>query len=271
MGTDVPGAPTRVRAGYEGEVVAARRLTPHMVRIVLAGDGLAEFVDLPWSDHYVKVVVPGDDGDVMRSYTVRSWDPATRELALDFVVHGDAGRAGPWADAARVGDRLALRGQGGDYRPRADAAWHLLVGDESALPAIAVALEHLPDGAFAHAVVEVAGPDEEQSLPSLGDAHVTWIHRAPGAEAVYGAGLVRAVRDLGFPAGDPHVFLHGEAGMVRELRRHLRSDRGVPAGNMSVSGYWRLGRDDEAWRAEKAEWKAAVERDEAELGGAEPR
>lgn len=263
----------RVKQNYETLVQSAERLTPSMVRLVLTGADLAEFVDLPWADHYVKFALPksGDLPAATRSYTVRSWDPEAGQLAIDVVVHGSRGRVGPWADDVQPGDRLLLRGQGGSYRPEPDYDWHLMIGDESALPAILVALEQLEPGAKAHAVLEVADASEEQPIKSAGDVQVTWIHRGHASQTesdqdtsagVYGAELVSAVRNLQFPPGSVQVFLHGEAGMVRQLRRHLRGDREIDKLDMSVSGYWRLGKDDEAWRAEKSAWKAAVEQDE---------
>ena len=256
-------APTRVRGEHTGEVVRVERLTPHMVRVVLGGPGLAGVVALPWTDEYVKLVLPGPDGPVMRSYTVRAWDEAAREMTIDLVVHGDAGVAGTWADAVGVGARVALRGQGGDFVPDPSCDALLLAGDESALPAIWRTLEGVPDGLEAHAFVEVASADERQDVPAGPGVHVTWVPRGE----TWGGALVRAVRDATLPAGRLQAFVHGEAGVVRELRRHVRADRGVAREDLSASGYWRLGVDDEGWRASKGEWKDAVARDEAALVG----
>jgi len=134
-----------------------------------------------------------------------------------------------------------------------------MVGDESALPAIAAACEALPDGAVAHVFVEVSDASEEQEITSAGDLHVTWVHRSTGVSV---ADVVQAAE---LPDGTPHTFLHGEAGCVRELRRWARATLGVPRELLSASGYWRRGRDDEHWRAEKAEWRAAVEQDDLVL------
>lgn len=256
-------APTRVRAGYTGEVLRVARLTPHLVRVVLGGAGLVGFVDLPWADHYVKLVLPGPDGPVLRSYTVRSWDPVAGELALDLVLHGDDGVAGPWAATVQPGAVVELRGQGGDFAvdPACDVL--LLAGDESALPAIAVALAAVPHGVRAFAFVEVAGPDDELELDVPAHAALTWVARGE----TWGGALVRAVRAAALPEGRVQAFLHGEAGAVRELRRHVRADRGVTRADLSASGYWRLGLVDEEWRASKAEWKDAVARDEQQLAG----
>lgn len=255
-------APTRIPGQHTGELVHVERVTPHMVRIVLGGAGLAGIVALPWTDEYVKLVLPGPEGPVMRSYTVRAWDAVAREMTIDLVVHGDAGVAGPWAATAAVGAEVVLRGQGGAFVPDPACDALLLAGDESALPAILRTLEALPPGLAAHAFVEIASAAEQQPVPDAPGVHVTWVLRGE----TWGGALVRAVRDATLPAGRLQAFVHGEAGVVRELRRHVRADRGVACEDLSASGYWRLGVDDEGWRAAKGEWKDAVARDEESLG-----
>ncbi|MEU6224311.1 siderophore-interacting protein [Streptomyces sp. NPDC047042] len=259
---------------HSAQVVRTERLTPHMQRVVLGGDGLAEFTAGTRTDHYVKLLFPAEgvtypqpfdmqrireefpreQWPVTRTYTVRAWDPELRELTLDFVLHGDEGLAGPWAMRAQPGETLAFGGPGGAYAPDPEADWHLFVGDESALPAIACSLESLPDGAKAYAFVEVAGPEEEQKIDS--DVEVRWLHRG---DRPLGQALVEAVRALEFPPGRVHAFVHGEAAFVKELRRLLRVERGIPREDLSISGYWRLGHDEDGWQASKRDWNAQVE------------
>ncbi|MFI6349401.1 siderophore-interacting protein [Streptomyces sp. NPDC050560] len=268
----------RAPKAHLGQVVHTEQLTPHMRRVILGGPGLAAFEAGTCTDHYVKLLftpegksysepvdvaalresLPREQWPVTRTYTVRAFDPATRELTLDFVIHGDSeGVAGPWALRAVPGDTLCMLGPGGAYAPEPAADWHLLAGDESALPAIAAALEALPDGARAHAFVEVADPAEEQKITSAAD--VVWLHRG---ERPVGEALVAAVRGLDFPAGTPQVFVHGEAHFVKELRRHLRLEREIPRESLSISGYWRLGHNEDGWQASKREWNAAVEQEQ---------
>jgi len=250
-----------------------------MTRIVLGGDGLAGFAAGEYTDHYVKLLFPAEGVTYpepfdlrrireelpreqwprMRTYTVRRWDPAARELTVDVVLHGDEGLAGPWAMRVRPGDDLRFAGPGGGYSPAEDADWHLLAGDESALPAIAASVERLPKGARAHVFIEVAGPEEELKLETPGDATVTWLHRG-GARV--GDALVQAVTELEFPPGDVHAFVHGEAGFVKELRRLLLKERGVPRERLSISGYWRLGHDEDRWQATKRDWNRQVEEEQ---------
>lgn len=271
------------------EVLRTRWLTPHMVRVTVGGEGLRSFVNNEYTDRYVKVVFkrPGVDYPepfdlneiretmprelcpVLRTYTVRSHDPAANELDIDFVVHGDEGLAGPWAARAKPGDELLFIGPGGAYAPSKDADWHLLVGDEAALPAIAAALEAIPQGAPAYVFLEVADAAEEQPLACPGKAEIRWIHRDSSALPP-GEEIAAAVRAFEFPAGKPHFFIHGEAGYVMPMRRWLLRELGIPSEQVSISGYWRRGKDDEGWRAEKAEINRR-EREEAEAAAARGR
>jgi NADPH-dependent ferric siderophore reductase len=269
----------RTRTPKRATVVRTERLTPHMVRVVLAVDPAAELALGEFTDHYVKLLFPAegeqlpDPLDVealraqlprerwprTRTYTVRSYDPESREMAVDFVVHGDEGVAGPWAARAQAGEVLHFMGPGGGYAPDPSADWHLLAGDESALPAIAAAAERLPAGAPARIYVEVAGPAEEQKLATEADADVVWLHRG---ERPVGAALAEAVAALDFPAGRVHAFVHGEANVVKELRRQLRVEHAIPREQLSISGYWRLGKDEDGWQSSKREWNAEVEREQ---------
>ncbi|MFC4855455.1 siderophore-interacting protein [Actinophytocola glycyrrhizae] len=257
-------------------VSRVERLTPHMTRVVLGGDGLAEFTAGEFTDHYVKLLfppegvtypepfdmqrirteLPREQWPRMRTYTVRRWDADTRELTVDVVHHGDEGIAGPWAAGVGPGDEIRFMGPGGAYAPSPDADWHLLAGDESALPAIAATLENLPTGARAYAFIEVRGPEEEQKLESSGDATINWLHRGG---APVGTALVRAVTDLDFPPGTVQAFVHGEAAFVKELRRLLLVERGIPRDQVSISGYWRTGHDEDRWQATKQDWNREVE------------
>ena len=249
---------------HTATVLGARRVTPHLVRVTLTGEEPAAIDPPAFTDRYVKLALgePSEPGGrpLQRAYTIRAvrdgeWD-------IDIVVHGDDGIGGPWAARVRPGEQVTFFGPGGGYAPDLSAPWHLLVGDDSALPAIAAAIEALPVGATVRAFVEVPGPADEQEISSVADVQVTWVHRGTRtlADAVVAAHDADAL-----PEGIPHAFLHGEAGCVRVLRRWARAELGVPRELLSASGYWRQGRDDASWRAEKREWVAAVERDDAAL------
>lgn len=245
---DRPARPNRPALTLE--VRRTERVTPHMIRVVFGGADLAKFTDNGFTDKYVKLMF----GDVRRTYTVRAHDPAAGELTIDFVYHGDEGLAGPWAAAAKPGDTLNLSGPGGAYAPDPAADWHLLAGDESALPAIGAALEAMPAGATVHAFIQVADATEEQKIDTAADAHITWLRRDAGH-----ADLPDAVRDFPFPPGTVQAFVHGEAGFVAELRRHLLGERGVSRELLSISGYWRRGKNEDGWQAEKRATRLAEE------------
>lgn len=267
------------RRTLQTQVVEVQRLTPHMYRVILTGDDLEAFPVGDFTDHYVKAILPGPGAtyrapfDVeqikaqhpkeqwprVRSYTVRAWDAERRRLTLDFVHHGDIGVGGPWVAGAQPGDVLQLLGPGGGYAPAADADWHLLVGDECVIPAIAVALEQIPAGRPAIAVIEIEDASEQQPLPTAADARIVWVHRADRPDD--DERLLHAVEALDFPDGTWDAFLHGEATSVRAIRKHLLVDRRIDAERFSVSGYWKRSRDDEAWRAEKRQWLEDVAAD----------
>ena len=273
--------PRRKRVPRIAEVLRTSRVTPHMIRVVLGGDGLAGFPAGEFTDHYVKLLFPPvgapyavpydveevraahgpEHWPVTRTYTVREWDAAAGELTIDFVYHGDEGLAGPWAAAARPGDLIQLMGPGGAYRPHPDADWHLLVGDESALPAIGASVREVPAGVPTLVVVEVAGPEEEQPDVVLPDgAAPVWVHRG---DREPGDALLQALRGQTLPDGRGHLFVHGEAVFVRELRRDLRARFGLDPEFTSISGYWRRGDTEDRWQAGKRDWNAQIEAEDA--------
>jgi NADPH-dependent ferric siderophore reductase len=270
------------------EVVGSEELTPHMVRVVLGGSGFETFTPSEFTDSYVKLVFVADDvgvaglprpltldsfahlpaerQPVVRTMTVRHADPAAREIAIDVVVHGEHGTAGPWAAAAEPGQPIYLMGPGGAYSPDPAAAWHLLAGDETALPAISAALEALPADAVGHAYIEVAGPGDEIPLIAPEGVQVNWIFRGGRADLVVEdragdhAPLIEAVKSAPWLPGRVHAFIHGEAQTVmHNLRPYIRKDREVDAKWASISGYWRRGRTEETFRQWKKELAAAEE------------
>jgi NADPH-dependent ferric siderophore reductase len=265
-----------------GRVVSTEYLTPTLVRVVLEGGDLAGLEMPDATDAYVNVALrpagatydevfdpqavrdshPADQQPARRRYTVRAWDPASARLTIDFVVHGDSGVAGPWAASAQPGDALVFTGPSGGYRPSPDADWHLLVGDESALPAIAASLEVVPEGTMTIVRLLCDGPDHEVELECPGNLALAWIHRN-GDERDEEL-LVEAVQDLTFPPGRGHAFIHGEATETRLIRRHLLADRGLTRQDMSCSPYWRRDMTDEAWRQVKRDFVQAMEADVAD-------
>jgi NADPH-dependent ferric siderophore reductase len=270
------------------EVVRKEQLTPHMVRLVLGGKGFDTFTPNDFSDAYVKLVVvkntvdvsalehpltldsfavlPEEQRPTVRTYTLRTVDREAREITIDFVVHGEHGVAGPWAANAEPGQPAYLMGPGGAYAPDPAADWHLLAGDEAALPAISAALDALPSDAIGQVFIEVAGPDDEVELTAPEGVHINWILRGGRADLVPEdsagdhAPLIAAVKEAQWLPGQVQVFVHGEAqAVMHNLRPYLRKERGVDAKWASISGYWRRGRTEETFR----QWKAELAKQEA--------
>jgi NADPH-dependent ferric siderophore reductase len=272
------------------EVAGTQRIAPHMVRVTLGSSEFDTFVPSNFTDSYVKLVFVAPDVDVaglpqpltqdsfavlppekrpsVRTITVRKVDAAACQIALDIVVHGEHGVAGAWAAATHPGQVIYLMGPGGAYTPDPAADWHLLAGDESALPAIATALEALPATAIGKAFIEVAGPRDEVPLTAPEGVLVNWVYRGGRADLVTEdragdfAPLIEAVTTTLWLPGQPHVFIHGEAqAVMHNLRPYIRKERGVDAKwASSISGYWRRGRTEETfrqWKKQLAEAEAA--------------
>ncbi len=268
------------------EVVRTEQLTSHMVRVVLGGNGFDTFTPSKFTDSYVKLVFVADDVDVaalphpltldsfaelpdvkkpvVRTITVRRADPVAGELVVDIAVHGDHGTAGPWAATAQPGQPMYLMGPSGAYAPDPAADWHLLAGDETALPAISVALEALPDSAIGKVFIEIAEPEDEVPLTAPEGVQINWLYRGGRADLVGqdragdNAPLVEAVKTAFWLPGQVHAFVHGEAqAVMHNLRPYIRKERGVDAKWASISGYWRRGRTEETFRQWKKELAAA--------------
>ncbi|WP_433158054.1 siderophore-interacting protein [Kribbella sp. CA-247076] len=242
-------------------VTSVRSLTPRMVRVTLAGDELRTFAyDGP--DQLVRTFLPNATGEltlpvttewwpeltampeairpILRNYTVRRLDPVAAELDIDFVLHGaDDGHAGPgssWAEHARPGDKIGVLSDGAEYRPPADTAWQLLIGDESALPAVAAILEQAPAGQSFVVLLEVADEADELPLTMPPATTLRWVHRGSGPR---NASALAVLRDLEFPPGTPYVWAAGESALATGVRRHLVNDRAVPKDHIYFCGYWR--------------------------------
>lgn len=240
-------------AEYALEVESNASITPHMRRIVLHGAALADF-PADQESGYVKLVFPPDDPDgkpLMRSYTIRRFDRYRRLLTLDFVDHGDGGPASRWARRACPGDGIRVRGPGEKKLADSGADWFLLAGDMSALPALAVNLERLPEDACGHAVIEVASEADRQPLTHPAGVELQWLVN-PRSDRPNSM-LADAVRALPWMSGTPYPWFAGEFDAMRNVRRYLRDERGIDKRAMYVSCYWKLGDTDEGMKRAKRE------------------
>ncbi|NBB66144.1 SIP domain-containing protein [Pseudomonas sp. ODNR1LW] len=258
--TDALRIPRRVRHELKFRILtvtSVEDLTPTYRRIVLEGDDLDGFVSLGFDDH-VKIfpvaegqtpVRPtlGPDGPVfpeprpvMRDYTPRAYDAAARRLTLDFVV-GHGGPATEWAVAAMPGSVLGVGGPRGSFIVPTAFADHVLIGDETALPAIARRLEELPAGVRAHVVVEVEDLDSTWTFDSAAEVAVTWAVRDGGprgrAETLLTA-VEEALAEV--DRSDAYVWIAAESAVAKALRTHVLT-LGFSAKSMKAAGYWRLG------------------------------
>ncbi|WP_433279613.1 siderophore-interacting protein [Pseudonocardia xinjiangensis] len=236
------------------QVRRSERITPRMVRVTLGGEELAGFGG-EGPDRRIKMFFPvpgqdrpavpratsggplwptGEPRPAIRTYTVRRFDPRSGELDVDFVLHEGHGPAAAWARDARPGSWVGVSEPGGRFEPDPAAEFHVVIGDETALPAVATVLDALPPGVPALAFLEVADAVEEQDLP--GTADVRWVHRG---DREPGTPLTEAVRAATFPAGAGQAWLSGESACVRDLRKHLLDDRGLDRRRVYATGYWR--------------------------------
>ncbi|SEA19233.1 siderophore-interacting protein [Variovorax sp. YR216] len=240
------------------QVRAVRRVTPHLIRVTLEGDELAGFTSPGFDDH-AKLFFPeaetgalqlptaGPDGPVwpggirptMRDYTPLRHDPAAGTLEFDFALH-DAGPATQWAESARPGDVIGVGGPRGSFIVPTAFDWHLLIGDDTALPAISRRLAELPAGARAVVLAEVDTEADQIPLASAANVKLHWVHRR-GAEPGAGAPLLDALRGLTLPQGEFHAWVACESGAAKALRAHLVNERGAHPKWIRASGYWRRG------------------------------
>ncbi|HEX5587469.1 MAG TPA: siderophore-interacting protein [Acidimicrobiia bacterium] len=216
------------------EVVGTVRVTPRMTRVRLTGDDLTGFQFVAGQD--LMFAVPNGAATMNRRYTIRGFDPVARVVDVDAVLHGD-GPGASWMARATPGDRIDAVGPRGKIVPSTDAEWHLFLGDESGLPAIAVMLEALPADATAVALVEVADAGEEQPIDTAAAVSLGWIHRA-GAQPGDPELLVDALRSIVLPPGAGHAYLAAERGVVNALRGELAT-RGFEPERVASKAYWK--------------------------------
>lgn len=255
------------------EVSRAEQISPHFVRVTLSGDSLASWRHLGY-DQWFRIALPLSDGTrldrlsdrfdmrgylryltlpkatrpVIRSYTVREFRPERLELDVDFVTHGTAGVAGPWAASLPVGSPVGLIDQGCGFTAGDAARRVLFAGDESALPAVLGVLRDLPSDSEGDAIIEVPDLDDRQPAHAPPGVNVHWVQREKGSRP--GATALAALRsfrpeDAPIPsggasdAGELHAFVAGEQQLATGGRRYLVSELGIPKTQVKFCGYWR--------------------------------
>ncbi len=239
---------------YDAEVLRRDQLSDHLVRLTLGGAGLAGFTGTGILDEWVGLVVPGQFQS--RYYTVRSWNGA--ELVLDVVVH-EVGLVTEWAQRDVVGETVMITDPKGSFLMAPSAAWLLLVGDLTALPAMARIAEsvEVPTRIWAE-VPDAPQLQGRAYLPAR--AHVTWLEPSGHGRSR----LSEVVEGIDWPAGEGYFWMAGESAQMRAIRKHLMRDRRLPSTAYDVMGYWRgvAARQPRAvdpgpiWRAGKAAGKS---------------
>ncbi len=230
------------------------RIGAHFLRIRFTGEALRDFVSASFDDH-AKLMLPaapgqalvlpepGPDGlalppgaerPAMRDYTPRHVDPAAGVLDIEFMLHGD-GLASRWAEAARPGDEIGLGGPRGSFVVPTAFDWHLLVGDETAIPAIARRLEELHAAARAITVIETRDAGDRRAFATRARLQAHWIETGP-ADA-----LARAVGALALPAGEGFAWAAGEAASMVAVRQALLDGHGLDKARVRASAYWKRG------------------------------
>ncbi|WP_231942588.1 siderophore-interacting protein [Cupriavidus taiwanensis] len=239
------------------QVLRTTQVSPQLLRVTLGGADLQDFVSASFDDH-VKVFFPaaGDDKPVLpqvtadgivfpegqprpaaRDYTPRRYDAAAQELDLEFVLHGD-GPASTWAAQARPGQYLGVGGPRGSFVVPTAFDWHLLIGDDTALPAIGRRLEELGAESRAVVVMEVGDATAQIALPSRAKVEVHWLHRGDAPE---GSLLEAALRQVTLPQGEGYVWAAGEAAAMKAVRQYLVGERGIDKKRIRASAYWKRG------------------------------
>jgi len=214
------------------QVVRVTQLSPHVRSVTFGGESLADFVSASFDDH-VKFMLPDEGGEpVRRDYTPRHHAAAGHELTLEFDLHA-SGPAARWAAQAAPGQRATIAGPRGSFIIPVDYDWHLLVGDETALPAIARRLEELPAGASVIAILQAADPADRRTLHSAAALRLHWV--ADTEE------LLNTVRALALPPGEGYAWCAGEAGAMAALRRLLIEEKGHDRHAIRAAAYWKRG------------------------------
>jgi len=225
---------TRARQ-HAADVVRREQLTPHLVRLTLGGAGLAGFASTGIPDEWVGLVVP--EQFQSRYYTVRSWDPGADELVLDVVVH-EVGLVTEWVARDCAGETVTISDPRGSFALPDDAAWLLLVGDLTALPAMARIAETVPAGLPVRIWAEVPDAEELRACGYLPEGReVTWL--APPAAGA--SDLAAVVEGIDWPEGEGYFWMAGESAQMRAIRKHLMRVRQLPSAAYDVMGYWRGG------------------------------
>jgi NADPH-dependent ferric siderophore reductase len=260
--TDAGDRPERLRSRREPPplipvtVVDRAEITPRLLRLTFAGPTIDRMAAEPAASIRLLVPSPGHDELVLptwngnefllphgvrpalRTFTPLAADGADR-LALEIVRHPH-GVVSQWAERAREGAAAAVSGPGRGAVFLPGTTRYHLVGDETAVPAIAQLLETLPPDVTISVHAEVEHADAIRALPERLNTTIEWLVRPDDQPP--GSRLITAVKELPDLSGTAHVWAAGEAASMQAIRTHLFDERSVPRAKTTVRGYWKPAR-----------------------------
>jgi NADPH-dependent ferric siderophore reductase len=223
-----------------------QRITPRMQRISFQSADLGDFESASPDDH-IKLFFPmlelsnaSTDDVCMRDYTPRKFDAARKTLTIDFALH-QAGPATSWALQARPGDTLETGGPRKSTVVADDFDWYLLIGDETALPAIGRRVEELRPGVQVFTVIVIETFAERQTFSTSAIWAPLWIARE-GKSASDDTLLRLALADHEVLAGDGYIWIAAEANVARSMRSFVSETWAHPTEWTKSSGYWIRGK-----------------------------
>ncbi|MBD1583976.1 siderophore-interacting protein [Pseudoalteromonas sp. S16_S37] len=250
--------------------VAKRYITPHLLRITVSGEQLLGFpagydgahiklffanrdtgtLELPARDESGKITWP-ENRPVTRAYTVRAFRPHSNELDIDFVVHGDSSPASGWAVNAKVGSELGVAGPGGPDPLLADADWHILAGDLTAVPAISALVEGFSAETKAQVFIELDSLEDKHPIAAPQGVDIHWLVRQVGNPTQ----LAQEIAKIAIPSDVTSVsaFIAGENSAVLACRKQLIQDFGLSKKQLYAIPYWRRGQDEETYHERRHE------------------
>jgi NADPH-dependent ferric siderophore reductase len=221
-------------------VASIERPTPHMLWIGFTSPDLRDFPSVSFDDH-VKLLLPdagAEDRPVMRDFTPRRFDVRRGTLVIDFALH-EAGPAIAWAASAKIGDTIMIGGPKGSTVVPDDFDWYLLIGDETAIPAMGRRVEELRPGVPVATFAVIADAAEAQIFESRAALNQFWIPRDGADDDA--ARLRGVLADYRLPAGDGFVWIAAEASVARDLRHLIVNERNHPKEWTKAAGYWSRG------------------------------
>ncbi len=240
-------------------VTHTETITPNMQRVTLQGEALSHF-PADCEGGYIKLLfnemggtelqlTSEDARPIMRTYTIRRFDPHAGTIEVDFVRHVtedlQCGFAARWAKSAQKGDTISIVGPGTISNLNTEADWFFMAADMTALPALSAKIRTLPADAKGYAVISVLTPDDIQPLNAPSGMELVWLtNNQP---------LANAARELEWLEGDAAVWCACEFDSMRALRQYFRNEREVERENIYISSYWKQGVSEDGHKVIKRE------------------